>query len=104
MNKKWWLDLAEITDSLRVFPRLFLLATFWWTADTGYKLLDWYTHLAQPERGLEASGFASIAWIAILGFLKLVYDTYSAAGRNWGPSIPVERTSTVTATTTETTP
>ena len=102
MNKKWWLDLAEITDSLRVFPRLFLIATFWWSADSTYQLLDWYTHLAKEERGIEASGFASVALLAILGFLKLVYDTYSSAGRAWG-AVPSSTTSTVVATTTETT-
>jgi hypothetical protein len=92
-------------DALRVFPRLFLLATFWWTADTGYKLLDWYTHLAQPERGLEATGFAAIAWTAILGFLKLVYDRYAAGGRDWSQSAPAQTSTTTIATsTTETTP
>jgi len=102
MNKKLWLDWAELVDSYRVFPRLFLVATFWWTADTSYRLLDWYIMLPKDERGFEASGFASIAWLAILGFLKLVYDTYSAAGRSWGPT--TERTSTMTSTTTETKP
>jgi hypothetical protein len=103
MSKRIWLDLAEITDSLRVFPRLFLVATVWWVADTGYLLLDWYMGLAKEDRSLEASGFASIAWLAALGFLKLVYDRYSAAGRSWGPPAPTERTSTTIATqTTET--
>lgn len=85
MNKKFWLDLAELVDSFRVFPRLFLVATFAWTAHTSYWLLSWYMALPAGDRGIEASGFASVAMIGILGFLKLVYDTYSKAGRSWGP-------------------
>jgi hypothetical protein len=101
VNKQRWLAAAEVIDSLRVFPRLFLLATFWWVADTGYLLLNWYISLPKEDRTLEASGFASIAWLAQLGFLKLVYDSYSAAGRAWG-AVPSTSTSTVVATTTET--
>jgi hypothetical protein len=101
VNKQHWLDGAELVDSYRIFPRLFLCATFWWSADSTYQLLDWYTHLSKDERGLEASGFASVALIAVLGFLKLVYSEYSSKGRDWNSS-PETTSKTLISTTTTT--
>ncbi len=96
MNKQKWLHIAEIIDSYRVFPRLFLMACFWWTAVVTNDLMKWYMAMPKEERGIEASGFASVVFLTIFGFLKLVYDTYSKNGRNWDG--PVTST-TVTATT-----
>jgi hypothetical protein len=77
---------AEIIDAWRVFPRLFLTGCFYWTVRVTHDLLVWYTMLPKEDRGIEASGFASVALLGVLGFLKLVYSTYSAAGRSWaGP-------------------
>jgi hypothetical protein len=101
VSKQTWLDWAELVDSYRVFPRLFLMACFWWVVVVGQDLLNWYIALPKDERGIEATGFASVVFLGILGFLKLVYNTYSAAGRAWGE--PASTTSsTVVATTTET--
>jgi len=83
MNKQEALHWAELIDSFRVFPRLFLLACFLWAVDMSYVLLHWYMRLPKDERGVEASGFASVAFLAVLGFLKLVYSTYAATGRDW---------------------
>lgn len=101
MNKAHWLEVAESVDSLRVFPRLFLLSCFIWTVYVTNSLLNWYMALPKADRSLEASGFASVVVLAVFGFLKLVYDTYSAAGRDWNGSAPSISTSTVVATTTE---
>lgn len=90
---------AEAIDRYRIFPRSFLIACFLWALNMSYFLLNWYVHLAKDERGLEASGFASIAFLAVLGFLKLVYQTYSDAGPTWNAPIS---TSTTTATTSST--
>lgn len=90
------LQWAEVVDSWRVFPRLFLAGCFYWTVQVTHDLLVWYTALPKDDRGIEASGFASVALLGVLGFLKLVYSTYSAAGRNWnGP--PPESVPTVQA-------
>lgn len=99
MNREGMLHWAELIDSFRIFPRLFLLGCFYWTVVVTHRLLDWYMSMPRDERGLEASGFASVVFVAVLGFLKLVYQTYSDAGRSWGPPAT---TSTVTATTTTT--
>lgn len=103
MNKRDWLAIAEVTDSLRVFPRLFLLGAFLWTVDSGYVILNFYMKLPAEARTLETSGAVFGMFTAILGFMKLVYDKYSDAGRSWGPP-PTQITTTAVATqTTETT-
>jgi hypothetical protein len=63
--------------------------------------LIWYFHLTATERGLEASGFASVVFLTVFGFLRLVYTTYAATGRDWNaapPSVTTSSTSTTTAT------
>ncbi len=102
MNKALLLHWAEIVDSFRVFPRLFLIGCFLWTVQVTHWLLSWYTHLPKEDRGLEVSGFASVVFVAVLGFLRLVYSTYSDAGRDWNqqPSTMTVARSTVTSTTT----
>lgn len=85
---------AEVVDSWRVFPRLFLLSCFLWTVRLTHDLVTWYMALPKDDRSIEASGFASVALLGALGFLKLVYSTYTAAGRVWsGP--PPESVPTV---------
>lgn len=83
VNKKALLHWAEVIDSWRLFPRLFLAGCFYWAVWTSIDLLRWYQHLPKDERGIEASGFASIVFVAVLGFLKLVYTTYASTGRDW---------------------
>lgn len=85
MNRDKMLHWAEAIDRYRIFPRLFLIVCFIWTTDMSYVLLKWYMLLPKEQRGLEASGFASIAFLAVLGFLKLVYQTYSDAAPAWPP-------------------
>lgn len=98
-NKQGHLAWAEVIDSYRVFPRLFLLSCFIWTVVVGDRLLTWYVSLMKDERSLEATGFGSVVFLGILGFLKLVYSTYSDAGRTW--TAPASKTeSTVLASTT----
>lgn len=104
MNKNKWLAIAEIVDSLRIFPRAFLIACFVWTCVVTQQLLTWYMAMSKEDRGVEAAGFASVVFLTIFGFLKMVYDTYSKAGRTWGAPAPTTSTSTVVATTTETSP
>lgn len=94
-----WIDIAERIDSLRVFPRLFLIACFWWAVETTSYLLHWFTHLAVADRGIESSGFAASVLLGIMAFLKLVYTTYSDNARNWNARAPMSTTTTVQQTT-----
>lgn len=97
MNKHEWLQRAEVFDSLRIIPRLFLTSCFVWTIYVTQFLLIWYTHLQASERGPEATGFASVAFVAVFGFLKLVFDRYSQHGRDWNGA-PQISTTVVSAT------
>ncbi len=101
MNKQVMLHWAEAIDSYRIIPRLFLAACLFWTMQISHILLQWYTHLGKDERGLEASGFASIVFLAVFGFLKLVFETYSKNGRDWNqqPSTTTVERASVTTTT-----
>lgn len=96
-DKAHWLDVAETFDSWRVVPRLFLVACFGWTIGITHELLHWYIALPAPQRGLEASGFASVVFLSVSGFLKLVFDCYSKHGRDWNES--PDRVETVVAST-----
>lgn len=99
-TKQSVLHWAESIDSLRVFPRLFLLSCFIWTTYISIYLLQWYCHIPAPERTIEASGFATFMSLQVFGFLKLVYDQYSRNGRDWNSAPQVSTSSTVVATTT----
>jgi hypothetical protein len=100
VNKQALLHWAELIDSWRVFPRLFLIGCFLWTVEVTRWLLEWYTMLPKEDRGIEASGFASIVFVAVLGFLRLVYSTYSAAGRDWNAQGSSTQTTVASTTTT----
>lgn len=87
-NPKHWLHIAEVVDALRIFPRLFLAITLAWAINMSYVLVYWYMQLPPAERGIEASGFGAVTFSAVLGFLKLVYDTYSSSARDWNQAPP----------------
>lgn len=99
MTHEKWLNYAERIDSLRIFPRLFLIACFWWAVKITWYLIVWYTHLAVAERGVEASGFGAVVLLGIMAFLKLVYTTYSDNARDWSQRAPSSTTTTVQQTT-----
>lgn len=100
MNKQLLLHWAEIIDSWRIFPRLFLIGCFWWTVKVTSSLLLWYMAMPKDDRGVEASGFASIVFVAVLGFLKLVYTTYAQTGRDWSAQASSTQTTVASTTTT----
>lgn len=92
--KQAWLDAAEIFDSWRIIPRVFFAACFIWVVHTTSILLAWYTALPADQRGLEASGFGAVVFTALVGFLKLVFDTYSRNGRDWSGTTKTSVTAT----------
>lgn len=98
LAKQSFMHVAEVIDGWRVFPRLFLAACLIWTMDITHILLAWYTKLPSAERSLEASGFASIVFLAVFGYLKMVFDVYVKSGRDW--TVPVSST-TVTSVSTQ---
>lgn len=90
MNKKTWLDWAELFDSWRIVPRTFFASYFIFWCWITVTLLLWYTNLPSPERTLEASGFGSAIFLTATAFLKQIYTTYSENGRNWNDAKPTQ--------------
>lgn len=91
------LHAAETFDSWRIVPRAFLAACFMWAVGVTHELLHWYMALPKEERSIEASGFASIVFLTVTGFLKLVYDKYASTSRDWN-SQPIQLVTTTTTT------
>ena len=105
MNKLQHLQWAEAIDNYRIVPRLFLTACFVWTVWVTNLCLQWYIHLPQAERGFDATGFGSVVFLTVFGFLKLVYTQYATTGRDWNAAPPSTTTvASVTTTATGTPP
>lgn len=104
IGKQKALHWSEALDSLRVFPRLFLLACFVWVVHLSYYILDWYFKLPPAQRGAEATGVVAATFIGALGFLKLVYSTYAEGGRQWGQPAAVTTSVSASSTTTSVPP
>lgn len=83
MNKRVWLDAAEIVDSLRVVPRIVLFGYCYWLGDLVNNIITWYQMLPAPERTLEASGLAGTIITAVTGIAAWVFKIYTAGGRDW---------------------
>lgn len=99
MNKGLWLQWAEIFDSLRVVPRLFLAIWSTFTMDVGYRTLTWFFSQPANSRGFEEASVVVGVFTAALGFTKFIFDRYSMSGRDWN-STPVTTQTTIAQTTT----
>ena len=83
MNKRRWLDIAEVVDAWRVVPRILVFSFTIFTICVVADLLEWYKALPGTERQLEASGFAFGVITAISGLLTAVIKIYQSTGRKW---------------------
>lgn len=95
MNKSWWLDIAEILDALRVFPRLLLLAAFAFTCWYSWVALSTVIGLVEhmPAKA-DATTAEMIAQNIVAGVIGLtvpmignmfakISDIYLQTGRKW---------------------
>lgn len=102
MTHQKWLEMAERIDSLRLFPRIIMIALFWLMASVIWYLIEWYTHLpTAADRTAEASGFAAAVVLTISGLFKMALTDYLARGRDWN-NVPPSSTSTTLQSTTVT--
>lgn len=99
MNKQAFLHWAEVFDSWRVVPRFFLLAWTIFTMDVGYRTLQWFFNQPANSRGFEEASVVVGVFTAALGMVKLIFDRYSMAGRDWN-STPTVTQTTIASTTT----
>jgi hypothetical protein len=85
MNKRAWLDGAEVVDSWRVVPRIIVLAYL--------ALLSWVTvyfsvrYFAVPaiERTGSLTAFVSVVMTTAYGVMPFIVKIYIDGGRTWGP-------------------
>lgn len=95
VDKSWWLDLAEILDALRVFPRLLLFSAFWFTCWYAYYAITTVVQMVKNVPVLaDASTPEMIVQNAVAGVLGLtipmignmfakIADIYMSTGRKW---------------------
>ena len=72
--KQLGLDIAEVTDALRVVPRAIMLGYGWIV----WHNVQWYQGLEHPSGS--QMGFAQIIW----GAAALLTGWYFNTGRKWG--------------------
>lgn len=72
-EREWWLNLAELLDALRVFPRLFVALYF----VLCYHLVTW----AMGLKDLSAQQAALVG--AVTGMMPILLNFYMASGRKW---------------------
>ena len=72
-KKEWWLDLAEVADALRLWPRIMLslVAIFLWDVHS------WYTAIA--EVGIGSDVYANLVWTGV----GVILIKYMETGRRW---------------------
>lgn len=84
------MQVAEIIDTFRVFPRLFLLVYLFWIIRLTDWMVRWFMRLPAGERTVIVTTFVSIVTTGIFGLFIWIYKVYSDGGRDWqsSPVIP----------------
>lgn len=100
-GKRRWLHFAEVFDSLRVFPRLILVAYGGFVYHITEYLMVWYTHEPAESRGNQESATVAAIFATVTGLASWVFKVYSDNGRDWSDR---DETTATTTTTTSTTP
>jgi hypothetical protein len=81
--KGFWLDIAEVTDSLRVFPRFQLIAYGYWLFRNTWHILNWFERLPADERTVPVVSLVTGTLTVIWGGAAWVYKVYADGGRDW---------------------
>jgi glucose dehydrogenase len=88
VNKRAWLDGAEIVDSWRVVPRLIVcvyLGLLIWV--TVYFSINYFA-VPAVQRTVELTAFTSVVMTAAFGALPFIVKIYMDGGRAWGAPVP----------------
>lgn len=101
MTHQSWMEYAERIDKIRLFPRIFLIACTWFVFYVVWALVAKYMVMPPVAATGWESGFGAFVITALMGFLKLVYTTYSNSATDWSGKPPTT-TSTLVSTTTAT--
>jgi hypothetical protein len=82
-RKAFWMGLAEITDALRVFPRILITSYFTLVSWSMVYLTLWYAHLPSAERTVEVTAFYGMLEGGLFGLAAYVFKVYSDGGYDW---------------------
>lgn len=101
MTRQLWLQVAEIVDHLRIFPRLVLGCYAYYVYQVTFFVLHWYASQPKEARGIEESSVVGVVVTAVTGFAPMIYRIYSDSATDWSGK-PPSTVTTVAATTTTT--
>ena len=77
-RKQFWMDLAELVDAFRMWPRMFMVT---YLAGIGH-IVIWATKL--PDISSQQAAFISV----VAGTFPLVLNFYMNTGRKWQKETP----------------
>jgi hypothetical protein len=99
MNKKAFMDVAEVIDTLRVVPRIVLAVYGVWMIWITDWLVKWYEALKPEERSNQVTAFVTIVLPGVYGLGVYVYRIYSEGGRDWTGQATISSTTAVSSST-----
>ena len=80
-RKQTWLDIAEIIDALRIFPRIILMALY--TFYVWYILWTTRWYFSLEEAGVWDTSFVTGTITALGAMVTFFTNKYVETGRNW---------------------
>ncbi|MFI5397611.1 MAG: hypothetical protein ACHQ9S_18900 [Candidatus Binatia bacterium] len=83
LTKQWWMDLAEVVDALRIFPRFMVTGYGLWVGWFTDWFVAWYEKLPAVERTNEVTLVFGIVIPAVCGLATWVFKMYLDGGRKW---------------------
>jgi len=99
VTKQTWLNVAEVVDHLRIFPRLVLLAYATYVYNITFFVLHWYATQPKEARGIEESSVVGIVITAVTGFAPWIFRIYADSATDWTEKPPTVTTSSTRVTT-----
>lgn len=94
MTKQIWIQIAEVVDHLRIFPRLVLIAYGLYVYQVTFFVLYWYANQPKEARGVEESAVVGVVITAVTGFAPMIYRIYSDSATDWSGKSPTIATGT----------
>lgn len=99
MTKLAWMQVAEVIDHWRVFPRAVLFAYGYYVYQVTFFILVWYANQPKEGRGTEESAVVIAVIGAVTGFAPWIFRIYIDGATDWTGKPPTVTTSSSTVTT-----